>query len=562
MEEGNKIMITKRKLFTLIAGIAVFSMVAGGMFALYAQSQLTDDVVRSLAMFRETYYKIYSNYVATPDPQKLIYGAIKGMLESLDPHSNFLNPKAFNDLKVSTEGSFGGLGIQIDIRDSWLTVIAPMAGTPASRLGIQAGDRIVKIDNISTRGITTDGAISKLRGRPGTKVTIAIQREGVDQPMDFEVTRELIEIKSIPYYGLIKNKTGYIWLANFMSKKTGDDLATAIKDLENQGMKQLILDLRGNPGGQLNEAVDVSSDFLKDSSLVVFTKGRMPRSNMTYNAYKQNYDNLGQPLYGPKKGPMVVLINQGSASASEIVAGALQDWDRALILGQTSFGKGSVQNIVELNDSIAYKLTTAKYYTPSGRCIHRDNSAWQSGEIDIYEDDTTKTNLDKLKNEGVNIIGDTTGSDSLVAREMFTTVGGLKRKVYGGGGITPDVKVSLPLLKKLESNLERKTLFFKFAVKYTVTRKDLPPALEVDPPMLAEFKKLLADEKFEYTEQEFKESETYIKRALKRELLSKLYGDKAMTAFILEGDPQVQKAVELLEQHKDLNKLLQTGQNK
>ncbi|MBI5806632.1 S41 family peptidase [candidate division TA06 bacterium] len=531
-------MITKRKLFTLIAGIAVFSMVAGGMFALYAQSQLTDDVVRSLAMFREAYYKIYSNYVVTPDPQKLIYGAIKGMLESLDPHSNFLNPKAFNDLKVSTEGSFGGLGIQIDIRDSWLTVIAPMAGTPASRLGIQAGDRIVKIDNISTRGITTDGAISKLRGRPGTKVTIAIQREGVDQPMDFEITRELIEIKSIPYYGLIKNKTGYIWLANFMSKKTGDDLATAIKDLENQGMKQLILDLRGNPGGQLNEAVDVSSDFLKDSSLVVFTKGRMPRSNMTYNAYKQNYDNLGQPLYGPKKGSMVVLINQGSASASEIVAGALQDWDRALILGQTSFGKGSVQNIVELNDSIAYKLTTAKYYTPSGRCIHRDNSAWQSGELDSLEEDST------------------------APKEKFTTLGGLKRTVYGGGGIIPDVKVDLPLLKKLESNLERKTLFFKFAVKYTVTRKDLPQTLEVDAPMLAEFKKLLADEKFEYTEQDFKESEAYIKKGIKRELLSKLYGDKAMTAFLLEGDAQVQKAVELLEQHKDLNKLLQTGQNK
>jgi len=531
MEEGNKIMITKRKLFTLIAGIAVFSMVAGGMFTLYAQSQMADSLVSYQRLFNRALLDVYGRYVVAPDPQKLIYGAIKGMLGSLDPHSTFLDAKAFSDLKMSTEGSFGGLGIQIDIRDSWLTVIAPMAGTPASRLGIQAGDRIVKIDNLSTRGITTDGAISKLRGKPGTKVTIAIQREGVDQPMDFEITRELIELKSIPYYGMIKNKIGYIWLASFMAKKTASDLTDAIKDLESQGMKQLILDLRGNPGGLLNEAVDISSNFIDKGSMVVFTRGRIVDAN---HDYKVTID----PLFGAKKGSMVVLVNQGSASASEIVAGAMQDWDRALIVGQTSFGKGSVQNIIELNDSVAFKLTTAKYYTPSGRCIHRDNSAWQSGEMDSLEEDST------------------------APKEKFTTLGGLKRTVYGGGGIVPDVKVDLPLLKKLESNLERKTLFFKFAVKYTVTRKDLPQTMEVDPAMLAEFKKLLADEKFEYTEQEFKESEGYIKKGIKRELLSKLYGDKAKNAFILEDDAQVQKAVELLEKNKDLNKLLQTGQNK
>ncbi len=554
MEEGNKIMITKRKLFTLIAGIAVFSMVAGGMFTLYAQSQLTDQALQYQKLFRQVFSTVYDRYVVAPDPQKLIYGAIRGMLGSLDPHSQFLDAKTLKDLRISTQGSFGGLGIQIDIRDNVLTVVSPMAGTPAARMGIQAGDRIIKIENVSTRGITTEGAISKLRGQPGTEITITIQREGVDQPMDFTITRANIEIQSIPYSGFVKNKIGYIWLANF-SEKSGPDLGRAIQNLESQGVKQLILDLRNNPGGLLNEAVDISSNFIDKGSMVVFTRGRLPDANRDFKV-------ASDPLYGSKKGTMVVLINQGSASASEIVAGAMQDWDRALIIGQTSFGKGSVQTVIPLGDSIAMKLTTAKYYTPSGRCIHRDNSAWQSGEIDIYEDDTTKTNLDKLKNEGVNITGDTTGSDSLVAREMFTTVGGLKRKVYGGGGITPDVKVSLPLLKKLESNLERKTLFFKFAIKYTVIHKDLPQTLAVDGVMLAEFKKLLADEKFEYTEQEFKESEAYIKKGLKRELLSKLYGDKAMTAFLLEGDLQVQKAVELLEQHKDLNKLLQTGQNK
>jgi carboxyl-terminal processing protease len=530
MEEGNRIMITKRKLFLLIAGIAVFSMVAGGMFALYAQSQMADEATVYFRLFRDTFYQVYSRYVVAPDPQKLIYGAIKGMLGSLDPHSSFLDAKTLKDLKISTQGSFGGLGIQIDIRDNVLTVVSPMAGTPAARMGIQAGDRIIKIEGVSTRGITTEGAIGKLRGQPGTEVTITIQREGVDQPMDFTITRASIEIQSIPYSGFVKNKIGYIWLANF-SEKSGPDLARAIQNLESQGVKQLILDLRNNPGGLLNEAVDISSNFIDKGSMVVFTRGRLPDANRDFKVPTE-------PLYGSRKGTMVVLINQGSASASEIVAGAMQDWDRALIIGQTSFGKGSVQTVIPLGDSIAMKLTTAKYYTPSGRCIHRDNSAWQSGELDSLVEDST------------------------APKEMFTTMGGLKRKVYGGGGIVPDVKVELPLLKKIESNLERKTLFFKFAVKYTVARQDLPQTLEVDLAMLAEFKKLLAYEKFEYTEQEFKESEAYIKKGLKRELLSKLYGDKAMTAFMLEQDLQVQKAVELLEMHKDLNKLLQTGQNK
>jgi carboxyl-terminal processing protease len=531
MDEGNKIMITKRKLFILLAGIAVFSMAAGGAFTLYAQSQMSDDVTLYFRLFRDAFYQVYSRYVVAPEPQKLIFGAIRGMLSSLDPHSMFLDPKSFKDLKVSTQGSFGGIGIQIDIRDNVLTVIAPIAGTPAARLGLQAGDKIVKIENQSTRGITTDGAISKLRGQPGTQVTITIQRDGVDQLMDFTVTRALIEIQSIPYYGFVKDKIGYIWLANF-SEKSGPDLERAIKDLESQGMQQLILDLRNNPGGLLTEAVQISSNFIDKGSLVVFTRGRLSDSNRDYKVSTS-------PIYGSKKGPMVVLINQGSASASEIVAGAMQDWDRALIVGQTSFGKGSVQNVIPLvGDSIAMKLTTAKYYTPSGRCIHRDNSAWQSGELDSLEEDST------------------------AAKEVFTTVGGLKRKVYGGGGITPDVKVELPLLKKLESNLERKTLFFKFAVKYTVNRKDLPQSFTVDAAMMAEFKKLMAEEQIDYTEQEFRDSEEYIKRSIKREILAKLYDDKVRTAFLLRSDPQVQKAVELMETSNDLKKLLQSAQTK
>ncbi|MDI6739510.1 MAG: S41 family peptidase [Candidatus Edwardsbacteria bacterium] len=520
--------MTRSKFWGLLGGLVLFSLVLGGAIGLHAQSYRMDDLYSTIQLFNRAFHEVMSRYVVLPEPKKLIYGAIRGMLGTLDPHSTFLDPAGMRDLRVSTEGSFGGIGIQIDIRDGWLTVISPMAGTPASRLGIMAGDRIVKIEGVSTRGITTEGAVGKLRGEPGTKVSITIQREGMAEPMDFTVTRARIELESIPYSGMIKNKVGYVNLANF-SAKSGPDLRAAIRELEDQGMKQLILDLRNNPGGLLTEAVEVSGNFLKKGSMVVFTKGRLPDANREYKV-------TTDPLYDAKRGTMVALVNQGSASASEIVAGSLQDWDRALIVGQTSFGKGSVQTVIQISDSAGVKLTTAKYYTPSGRCIHRDNSAWQSGEADSLEKDST------------------------AARETFTTLGDLKRVVRGGGGIAPDVKVEMPKLIRLETDLERKGLFFKFAVKYTVAHPELTRDLAVDNAMLDEFKKLLADEKTEYTPDEWDSSAAYVRRGLKREIVSKLFGEKARFAFWLQDDLQVQKAVDLLEKNKDLSKLLEAGQ--
>ncbi|MBU1356658.1 MAG: S41 family peptidase [Candidatus Edwardsbacteria bacterium] len=529
IQKGRFIMITRRKFALIVSAIVLFSVLAGGTIGLLAQSRTFDQINFQLRIFSTAFKQVLDRYVTAPDPQKLIYGAIKGMMETLDPHSVFMDAKSFRDLKSSTQGAFGGLGIQIGVRDEVLTVIAPMAGTPASRMGIQAGDRIVKIEGKSTKGITTDEAVGKLRGEPGSNVTITIEREGVNELMDYAITRALIEIESIPYYGFIADKIGYIWLANF-SQKSGPDLTRALQDLEKQGMKQLILDLRSNPGGLLHEAVEVSSNFLDNGSLVVFTRGRLKEADQDYKA-------SGKVLFGPKNGPVVVLINQGSASASEIVAGALQDWDRALVLGQTSFGKGSVQNVMPLGDSIAIKLTTAKYYTPSGRCIHRDNSAWQSGDLDSLEEDSTAT------------------------QEVHTTLGGLKRKVYGGGGITPDIKVDLPRLTRFQMDLERKTIFFKFAIKYSVGNSDLSKDFTVNEAMVEEFIKLLKEDKIEYTPEEYKESKDYIKQGIKREMLSKLYGDKARTAYLLESDAQAQKAVELLQKNKDLTKLLKEGQN-
>ncbi len=528
MEKG-KITMTKGKFLWLLGGVVLVSLALGGTIGLHAQGYRMDDLYSSIQLFNRAFHEVMSRYVVLPEPKKLIHGAIRGMMGTLDPHSVFLDASGMRDIRVSTEGSFGGIGIQIDIRDGWLTVISPMAGTPASRLGILAGDRIIKIDGATTRGITTEGAVSKLRGEPGTKVDITIAREGVAEPFDFTVTRARIELESIPYAGLIRNKIGYINLANF-SSKSGPDLRAAIRELEDQGMKQLVLDLRNNPGGLLTEAVEVSGNFLKKGSMVVFTKGRLPDANREYRV-------TTDPLYDAKRGPMVVLVNQGSASASEIVAGALQDWDRALIVGHTSFGKGSVQTVIPIADSAGIKLTTAKYYTPSGRCIHRDNSAWQSGEADSLEADTTSA-----------------------AREVFATLGGLKRKVYGGGGIAPDVSVEMPRLSRLETDLERKGLFFKFSVRYATAHAELARSFAVDRPMLDEFRKLLAEDKVEFTAAEWDSSAGYIRRGIKREIVSKLFGEKARIAYWLEDDPQVQTAVSLLEKHRDLGRLLEAGQ--
>jgi carboxyl-terminal processing protease len=530
MEKGT-IMISKRKLALIIAAAVVLSLAVGGTVGLYAQSRIADSVTRQLLIFNEAFNRVMRFYVTAPDPQKLINGAIKGMVGTLDPHSQFMDAPAMRELKTSTKGSFGGIGIQIGIRDEWLTVIAPMVGTPAARLGLLAGDRIARIEGKSTKGITTEEAISKLRGEPGTDVSITIEREGVAGPMDFTITRAIIEIPSITYHGMLDARTGYIWLTNF-SEKSGPDLGRALRELEGQGMKRLVLDLRNNPGGLLNEAVEVSSYFLNKGSLVVFTKGRQAENT------DRDYKVPTNPTFGPDKGPMVVLINQGSASASEIVAGALQDWDRALILGQTSFGKGSVQTVWPLGDSIAVKLTTAKYYTPSGRCIHRDNSAWQSGELDSLAEDST------------------------AAKETFATLGGLKRTVYGGGGIAPDLKVEVPRLNKVQTDLERRALFFKFAVKIASSRKDLPENFAVDQSLLAEFKDLANRDSTVLSDRDFDENQDYIRRAIKREILSSLHGDKAMYRFNLQSDPQAQKAQELLQKSKDLTALLRAANGK
>ena len=333
--------------------------------------------VDDLRLFSEVFGRIKTDYVEPVDDRKLLKGAINGMVTDLDPHSAFLDQDAYRDLQVGTQGEFGGLGIEVGAEDGFIKVIAPIEDTPAFHAGIQAGDLIIKLDDVSVKGITLTDAVKRMRGKPNTEVKLTVLRKGQDQPLEFSVKRDVIHVKSVkarmlePGYGLVR-------ITQFQ-EHTGENLVTAINDLYKQNggdLKGLVVDLRLNPGGLLNSAVAVSSAFLPKNALVVYTDGRTEDAKMRLTANKENYvrgafkeDFLARLPAAVKTVPMVVLVNGASASASEIVAGALQDHHRAVILGTQTFGKGSVQTILPLPNNQAVKLTTARYYTPSGRSI-------------------------------------------------------------------------------------------------------------------------------------------------------------------------------------------------
>jgi carboxyl-terminal processing protease len=326
-----------------------------------------DQTYENMKMLVEVLNLIKDNYVEEVEPKKVVYGAAAGMVRVLDPFSQFLEPDAHKEMKSETEGEFGGLGIRISIRESVLTVITPLPGTPAYREGILPNDRIVKIDGDSTQDITIEQAVKKLRGAPGSKVTITIAREGEKELKDFPLTRELIKVESITAK-LIEGNIGYIRLAEF-TKNSAVDFDGALKKLKSQGMNKLIVDLRNNPGGLLNVAVDTVRLFIGENKLIVYTEGRRQPRQEFHADSRAPYSQI----------PMVILVNHGSASGSEIFAGALQDFHRALIMGGETFGKGSVQSVIPLADGSGLRLTTAKYYTPSGRTFHRDEKTGKGG---------------------------------------------------------------------------------------------------------------------------------------------------------------------------------------
>lgn len=442
-----------------------------------------DDFYADLGRLDEVLENIHKRYVEDINTTDLVDHAVKGMLDILDPHTSFFKEKEYEELRIHTEGKFGGLGIQISVRDKLLTVVTPISGTPASRAGIQSGDQIFKIDSKSTKGITIEEAVEKLRGEPGSEVSISIKRKGEIKPLEFTITREIITIKAVPYYGVLDKDIGYIKLVTF-SQDAGQEVEKALKELMEKDIEGLILDLRRNPGGLLPQAIEVSEKFLDRKSLVVSTRGRLRHQN---NQYKSKFD----PVI-PKDIPVAVLVNTASASASEIVAGAIQDWDRGVIIGDTTFGKGSVQSVFPVdNRGHHLKLTTAFYYTPSGRCINK--SVNDIPESDNGEQDSSQALSDSS-------LSDTVTTEAPKDTMEYRTRGG--RIVYGGGGIIPDTIVEQPDLKPLVRELFIKDIYFKFTNHiFPVLQKEsvaFDNSFAVDKNLIEQFYTFLDSVEFEY----------------------------------------------------------------
>ena len=559
-----------------IAGIAVSVVFAASS---KNEKKAPGDFYEELSRLNKVLSEINLKYVEDVDPAELSESAIQGMRNILDPHTAVFAPKDYEDLKVSTEGEFGGVGITISLRDNILTVISPLAGTPAFNLGIRAGDRIMKIDGKDTKGYTLDEAVSKLRGKVGTDVTVSIARAGVTELMDFTITRAKIVVHAVPFSGMISEDIGYIKLASF-SLKTRDEVVSAIQKLQKQGMKKLVLDLRYNPGGLLNQAVEIGELFLKKGNVIVSTRGRTQQTES--RAHK---DGIVSPDV-----PLVVLVNQGSASAAEIVSGAIQDWDRGLIIGKTSFGKGSVQTIFPLdNQGYALKLTTAFYYLPFGRCINKPENGIKGLKIREEEEleDETETAQDST----------VASADTVVVDTFFTNAG---RKMYGGGGITPDVDIELDPIPWVVQVQERMAMYFKYAVKirpslekqgvkvdgnwvvpdslftqfkdfclkdtnFTKIKSNSLATLEIlekdlirEQNFMGDSSKTLSDTVLSAEvnalrkalekdrDNQFGENREYIMNGIKRELLTVFQGDSASTAFTLQSDAQVKEAIKYL----------------
>jgi carboxyl-terminal processing protease len=363
-----------------------FSIMAAPLRAA-APKTAADNTYEQMKLLVDVLGYVQDNYVEEVDSQKLVYGAAEGMVRTLDPFSQFLAPDRNREMKTETEGQFGGVGLRLNFKDEWLTVLTPMPGSPAYRLGILPNDRIAEIDGVSTKDMDMDDALKRMRGAPGTAVKVKVLRgpdeagEAAWKPLDFEIMRELVKIESVVSKNL-EAGVGYVRIIEF-SAKTADDLGDALRRLTKDGATSLVLDLRNNPGGLLSAAVETSSLFLGEGKLIVYTQGRKPESRQDFTAgAKAPYESL----------PLVVLINGGSASASEIFTGAMQDHKRAVVVGQRSYGKASVQSLIPLPDGSGLRLTVAHYFTPLGRMIHRDGKNKNWGIVpDIAVDVTPET---------------------------------------------------------------------------------------------------------------------------------------------------------------------------
>jgi carboxyl-terminal processing protease len=546
---------TNRWAFLLVPLLAMtfFGFVSEGGDAEYYLK-----IYRGIDAYSKVYKEITINYVDSLDPEEFMRAGIDGMLRTLDPYTVYIGEKENDEIDLITNGKYGGVGITIGLRDGYVTVINLLEGFSAAKQGVEVGDRIIEVEGKATKGTSLEGIRQFVRGAPGTELKMRIEREGEKKPIDFVLMREEISVHNITYAGYVVDGIAYVRLERF-SRTAGDDLRNTIKELRTKGeLKGLVLDLRDNPGGLLESAVEVVSKFVPESSLVVSTRGRKSDSERKY------YSSEEQML---KDVPTAVLVNRFSASASEIVGGAIQDLDRGVVIGTRTFGKGLVQTITRLSENASLKITTARYYTPSGRCIQ---------EVDYWHRD-----------------GDgnvTTKPDSL--RREFRTAH--NRRVWESGGILPDTIVSDTVRNMYLEELNHKSMLFKYANHFASEKKMIPDTFEVTNAIIDDFEAFIKDKSFEYQDEgevKLKELRTLaanarydqsfldgisklehelkvssgkqihryqedIRVALKTEILARMKGDKARFESTFATDKQLQTAISILKNKKTYDKLL------
>jgi carboxyl-terminal processing protease len=505
--------------------LAVFVLVTCGFLGMVFGQKINpaaapggdSDVRDSLRQFADVYSLVEQNYAEPVNADKAIYnGAIPGMLHVLDPHSNFFDPKSYALLREDQRGKYYGVGMTVGPRNNKVIVIAPFAGTPAYRAGIRPGDIIVAVDGKPTDNMSTSDVADLLKGPKGTTVHITIVREGTDKPIEFAVVRDEIPRYSVDLHFLIRPGIGYLHITGF-NETTEKEVSDALDQMGD--LKGLILDLRQNPGGLLSEGVGVADKFLRKGQLIVSHHGR----NSPEKRYTATHGD------GGKEYPLVVLVNRGTASAAEIVAGAIQDHDRGLIVGETTFGKGLVQTVYPLSENTGLALTTAHYYTPSGRLIQRDYS-----NVSLY--DYYFERPDDSKN-------------ATASREVKLTDSG--RTVYGGGGITPDVKLDPIKSTPFQDSLLQHYAFFNYAKHYMVSHHPTK-SFEVDDATMQDFRKFLDTEKIPFTEAELLQNNDWVRSSIKSEIFVNAFGQEEGLKVRAEADPEVLKGLDLLPQAKQL----------
>jgi carboxyl-terminal processing protease len=528
----------------LVAGVAVLS---GGWLLQQGVAQ-QNTLYQRARLFDEVLQYVSDRYVEKRPSSDLYQMAIQGMLKELgDPHTNFMSAEEYANLRMQTTGEYGGLGIQVGVRDGWVTVIAPLAATPAERAGIMAGDRIIEVEGKSTKGWTDDQAVKVLRGPKGQPVNIRVARIGVDEPIGFRIVRAEIQTKSVPYAYMVDQEVGIVRL-NLFSQTSTQEIQQAVADLRRKGMKKLILDLRENPGGLLDQGVSVSDMFLKAGQSIVETRTRDPRENETFRATR------GETLAGV---PMVVLVNEYSASAAEIVAGALQDHDRALVVGAPTFGKGSVQTLFPLSGGNFLKMTTGRWYTPVGRSIQKDHAEDEEGALPSSEDTPIAVDGTPVPSAGADT----------VARKPYRTDSG--RIVYGGGGIVPDVTLKPDTFTLAEQEFFKaigkgfgkfNDVVFRYAVEYGRQNPNLRPDFVVTPQMRNVLYTRLRAAGVEFTAQQYAQGQRFVDLELARWIANGKFGPEVTARRANENSPVVRAAVGMLRGAADQASLFRQAQ--